>query len=309
MAAPLQRSVRFYSDRPGYHVILVNNTLYRLDPNALARSSGFLKDAFTAPGPDGAIQVSSDQNPIPLVQVKEPEFEAFILLAYGSPMTPQQYPQGAQAVPMLVALLELGRYLLSYPTREHALSIIKEHRFSFPPALLINICFKYGTKMFFDSAFHKLAMGSLRDLTHQDVEWLELPVYTALARLMEGMQEHRRILAAEPPEFDKKGVAGPPHKPDCKDNGRCAEDWGRAWWNGMARFLLDGRNDLTYSDSMNQFQRMNFGDMNAGCLYAMFDFVHSEVGNKHGYAMLAKVTSELMKRIEVVEPDEEPVFD
>ncbi|KAJ6455078.1 hypothetical protein C8R47DRAFT_1060887 [Mycena vitilis] len=224
-------------------------------------------------------------------------------------MTAQQYPQGALAVPLLIALLELGRYLISNSTREHALSIIKERRFSFPPALLIHVCVKYGTRMFFDNAFHKLGMGTLRELTTRDAEWLELPIYTALARLIEAMQEHRRILAAEPPEFDNKRLIGPPHKPDCKHNGRCAEDWGRAWWNGMARFLLDGRNNLTYTDSLNQFKRMDFGDMNAGCLRAMFDFVDTDVGNKHGYAMLAKVTAELMKTIEVVEPDEEPVFD
>ncbi|KAJ7621639.1 hypothetical protein DFH06DRAFT_1143649 [Mycena polygramma] len=293
MAAPLQRSVRFYSDRPDYHVIQVGTTLYKLDPTALARSSDFLKDLFLAPGPGGALQASSDENPIAMVpSVKEAEFEAFVLLAYGRPMTPAQYPRGALAVPMLMALLELGHYLLS-----------------FPPALLIHICFKYGTKMFFDTAFHKLATGSLRDLTLQDVEWLDLSVYSALARLMEGMQEHRCILAAEPPEFDKKGIVGPPHTSDCKDNARCAEDWGRTWWNGMARFLLDGKNPLTYTESMDQFKRMDFGDMNAGCRYAMFDFVDSEVGNKHGYAMLAKVTAELMKRIRVVEPDDAPVFD
>ncbi|KAJ7646340.1 hypothetical protein DFH06DRAFT_1332723 [Mycena polygramma] len=310
MAAHVQRSVRFYSDRPDYHVIQVGTTLYKLDPTALGRSSDFLKDLFLAPGPGGALQASSDENPIAMVpSVKEAVFEAFVLLAYGRPMTPAQYPKGALAVPMLMELLQLGDYLLSYSTREHALSIVKEYRFSFPPALLIHICFKYGTKMFFDNAFHKLAMGSLRDLTPQDVEWLDLSVYSALARLMEGMQEHRRILAAEPPEFDKKGIVGPPHKLDCKDNARCAEDWGRTWWNGMARFLLDGKSTLTYTECMDQFKRLDFGDMNAGCRYAMFDFVSSEAGNKAGYAMLAKVTAEQMKRIQVVEPDDAPVFD
>ena len=61
----------------------VNNTLYKLDPNAISRCSRYLAGLCQAPGPDNKSQESSDENPISLINVEEAEFEVFVALAYG----------------------------------------------------------------------------------------------------------------------------------------------------------------------------------------------------------------------------------
>ena len=61
----------------------VQDTLYRLDPNALSRSSDYLEGLLRAPGPDNKKQTSSEEAPIVLINVEKAEFEIFVALAYG----------------------------------------------------------------------------------------------------------------------------------------------------------------------------------------------------------------------------------
>ncbi|KAJ7736623.1 hypothetical protein B0H14DRAFT_2408323, partial [Mycena olivaceomarginata] len=98
-------------------------------------------------------------------------------------------------------------------------------------------------------------------------------VYVALSRLKEAIWQHKCILASEEPEFDP--VDGPAHSPDCIDNDVCAGDWHAVWWNGMGRFLFDGRNPLTWTDSLQQFERMEFGQMHPGCVLIALESVRT----------------------------------
>ena len=41
----------------------------------------------------------------------------------------------------------------------------------------------------------------------------------------------------------------------------------------MARFLLDGRNPLTFSESFKRFQVLQFGAVSEGCKQAMFSLI------------------------------------
>jgi hypothetical protein len=58
-----------------------------------------------------------------------------------------------------------------------------------------------------------------------------------LVYVQAALEEHRHIVAAEEPKILM-------HANDCQDPVGCNEDWHEdwhaIWWNGMARFLLDG---------------------------------------------------------------------
>ena len=114
---------------------------------------------------------------------------------------------------------------MSQPTRELALHVIKTRSFYFPPAQLIHLSYEYRTRTLFATAFQRLASSALRDLTPEDVEWMGIGVYVALARLKEAVQQHRAILAAEEPEIHP--IHG--HSPDCGDKTACAQDWHSVW--------------------------------------------------------------------------------
>jgi hypothetical protein len=42
------------------------------------------------------------------------------------------------------------------------------------------------------------------------------------------------------------------------------EDWYAIWWNGMGRFLLDGRNPQPYGEAIKHFKDMEFGRVSGG---------------------------------------------
>ena len=138
------------------------------------------------------------------------------------------------------------------------------------------------------------------------MDLIGLPVYVGLARLLEAIQEHRHILAVEEPQFrDKEPLFGTfnvneatPNSPSCRDNKGCAADWHQAWWNGMGRFLLDGRKPLTWTDSFEQFKEFEFGRMHAACISRMLDRAGKAEGNTHIFMMVDQVAAQLMEKIE-----------
>ncbi|KAJ6526085.1 hypothetical protein B0H19DRAFT_1084691 [Mycena capillaripes] len=199
--------------------------------------------------------------------------------------------------------MKLSQYFLSQPTRELALGVMRNRSWHFRPAEVIHISYRYHTKVLFAVAFQRLVTSRLRDFTGRDVDWMGLRIYVTVARLKEAIQQHRCILAAEAPEFDLlNGVA---HSPDCRDHDSCSRDWHATWWNGMGRFLLDGRNPLTWTDAMQQFEHLNFGEMNPTCLMNMLDVVRTEDSNSHVYQMIDRVSEELMAGIEEIVHGEE----
>ncbi|KAJ7629234.1 hypothetical protein DFH06DRAFT_1141232 [Mycena polygramma] len=261
--------------------------------------------------------------------IHEREFEAFVLVIYGRPLEENQYPAGKEVVPLLLDLLWLADYFQSPPTYTHVVQMIKLRSWSFPAAQLVSLSYKYKTKVWFVGAFDRLVATDLRALTAQDLEWLDFSLYVVLARLKEAVDQHRRILAAEPPLFEadpepepeaeseseepsiydtffgKRPVdstnPGIPHSRDCTDHTTCAQDWYTAWWHGMGRFLQDGRTPLTYTDAMRQFEKMEFGNMNLACRIKIFESIRLEKGNNYVYAMVQETCKELMKEIKGVQ--------
>jgi hypothetical protein len=227
------------------------------------------------------------------------------------PRKANEWERGAAANPLLLRLLELARYFISPATRHLALSVIRSRSYYFRAAELIRLSYEYSTKLLFAVAFERLVGSPLRDLTQQDVEDMGPTVYVALARLKEGIQQHRSILAAEEPEFesDKSNqesdhVYRPRHCEDCKDNVTCEADWRQGWWNGMGRSLLDGRNPLTWTDAVQQFERMEFGQMHPGCLLLMLESIRGGEGNNHVFDMITGVCGDLVDTIEEVDEGE-----
>jgi hypothetical protein len=206
------------------------------------------------------------------------------------------WPRGDAANEPLLRLLELSRYFISPPTRELALAHMKARSFYFRPAKLIQISYEYKTRVLFPIAFQRLVTTSLRALKKEDIDMMGTGVYVALARLKEAIEEHRRILAAEPPEFDP--VNGPKHSSACINNAACAKDWYAVWWNGMGRFLLDGRSPLNWTESLQQFERLEIGEMNPSCHSTMLELVHDGEGSSHIYNLISAATDQLMGDVE-----------
>ncbi|KAJ6458267.1 hypothetical protein C8R45DRAFT_1110177 [Mycena sanguinolenta] len=239
MSSTAERSARYYSKNEGYPVFRVNNVLYKLDPNAISRCSRFLAGLCKAPGPKETTQVSSDENPICLVNVEEGEFEIFCALAYGRPPRAKQWETGSRAIPALLRLLEFGQYFMSAGTKEHALGMLRGRSYFLPAAQLVHIGFHYGSKTLFDLGFRMLVTVPLRELTDQHLNWMGFRAYVALARLKEAIQQHRFILASEKPQFHTAESSfgsfilheSVVHSPLCANNQECGEDWHAVWWN------------------------------------------------------------------------------
>jgi hypothetical protein len=51
----------------------------------------------------------------------------------------------------------------------------------------------------------------------------------------------------------------------------------------MARFLLDGRNPLSYDDAFKRFQLLQFGKVSNSCKLGMFQFINKGEGFMRGY--------------------------
>jgi hypothetical protein len=119
-------------------------------------------------------------------------------------------------------------------------------------------------------------------------------VLQKVAELKEILEEHRRIVASEPPAITT-------HADDCGDNTQCDDDWYAVWWNGMARFILDGRNPLTYSEAFERFKVLKFGKMGQGCKDGMLKLVEKGHGFRHADRSVENVGALLAETINVQE--------
>ncbi|KAI9570856.1 hypothetical protein HD554DRAFT_1995761, partial [Boletus coccyginus] len=61
------------------------------------------------------------------------------------------------------------------------------------------------------------------------------------------LNEHSHIIASEE-------LVILTHAIDCQDLIACQKDWHSVWWNGMDRFLLDGRNPQPFGNAVKHFQ-------------------------------------------------------
>lgn len=134
----------------------------------------------------------------------------------------------------------------------------------------------------FCDAFKRLAEIPLRDITASHEGLIGPMVFSKLARVSQMVDEHRRIIAAEPPIIDI-------HALDCVDHVQCEMDWRAVWWNGMGRFLLDGRNPQSWNAAVEQFQLLQFGKMAEGCKEHIMAVVLRGTGFAHAETLVSNL--------------------
>jgi hypothetical protein len=118
--------------------------------------------------------------------------------------------------------------------------------------------------------------------------------FIALVYAKSMLDEHTRIVASEEPVV----LA---HADDCQDAITCQEDWHNVWWNGISRFLLDGRNLQPFGDAVKRFRKMQFGRMGTGCQKLMFDVLERGAGFQHANVFIADICHGLVKQFGLID--------
>ncbi|KAF8957601.1 hypothetical protein BDZ97DRAFT_1669794, partial [Flammula alnicola] len=188
-------------------------------------------------------------------------------------------------------LLELSDYFVSPSTREFALDQIQAHCFHFDAPVLIELSYRYHTRIFFRSAFERLVKMPLHKLTEKEEKLLGDYLMVVVAKVKESILESRQIIACEAPEIKH-------HYPDCANNVLCESDWYAIWWNGMGRFLLDGRHELSWDEAISRFENMQFGDVGEGCRKAMILQLKQGDAYRQGENLIKITADELASRIQ-----------
>jgi len=206
---------------------------------------------------------ASEEDPITLPDfVGEQEFELFAIRAYGWHLRPPFSND------VLIKMLQLSEYLVSQNFKQFTIDQIKARSFHFDPTELISLSHKHQTRELFKRPFERLVNTPLYELNGAQIRQMGFDTFIALTKVKESIAEHRRILACEPPIIKE-------HCKECTDHVQCEEDWYAVWWNGMGRFLLDGRHLLPWSEAVQRFKDMKFGEMNDGCRRKMLEEVES----------------------------------
>ena len=195
-------------------------------------------------------------------------------------------------------LLEAGRYYQSNAVIQYVLHNIEHLKFYFHPADLVNCALKSNSgdisRTIFRGAFQRLVRLSIREISPIHERLVGPTVFSALVRLWSAIDEHRRIVACEPPIIDA-------HVLDCADHRRCAADWQAVWWNGMGRLLLDGRNPQSWDMAVELFSAMDFGEMADGCQKAIMELVRDHVAFTHANTLVNRTCEDLANLLIVVD--------
>ncbi|KIM55066.1 hypothetical protein SCLCIDRAFT_30673 [Scleroderma citrinum Foug A] len=194
---------------------------------------------------------------------------------------------------MMVQLLQLSQKYQSKSAREHGLKRLQNRLWHISPTKLVSISLKYQIKDVFEHAFSQLVQLHVNKL---DCDILTIPVWNTLIMAKEQLDLHRRIVACEPPPMV--------HLTRCQDRKTCDDDWRQVWWNGMGRFLLDGRNPLSFDDAMRQFQDFDYGAVCPDCWRQMLDFCKQGKAFTHERRLIDNTCQELASRL-----IKEPTFD
>ena len=128
---------------------------------------------------------------------------------------------------------------------------------------------------------------------HEPSPWARLgpDIFSSLALAKAVLDEHCRIVAAEEPHILT-------HTDDCQLPSACEADWHGVWWNGMGRYLLDGRNPQPYDDAVRRFKsEMEFGCMGKGCKEAMFQLIDEGTAFKRADYFIDELCDRLLAKL------------
>jgi hypothetical protein len=161
-------------------------------------------------------------------------------------------------------------------------------KWNWNPTDLIKVSLTVKSSSLFEHAFERLVNLPLHNLSIEELDNLNSVVLSAALKAQHAIQQHRRIVAAEPPPVN--------HFKSCANRSGCDADWHAVWWNGIARCLLDGQHPLEWDDTFSLFQVMEFGDMDSECLKGMLRETRSGEGMKNPVFDITKdVTTQLSK--------------
>ncbi|KAI9571525.1 hypothetical protein HD554DRAFT_1991697, partial [Boletus coccyginus] len=132
-------------------------------------------------------------------------------------------------------------------TKEFVVNRIEAASWRFHSAELMGLAIVYRLPSLFRVAFQALTDISLTQLTKGQCASIgsDIVINVALAKTV--LDEHHWIIAAEEPQILS-------HADDCQDPLACEADWHGVWWNGMGRYLLDGRNPQPYDTAVHRFK-------------------------------------------------------
>ncbi|OAX31896.1 hypothetical protein K503DRAFT_787545 [Rhizopogon vinicolor AM-OR11-026] len=170
------------------------------------------------------------------------------------------------------------------------ISRIQANPHRFHPSQLITLAIKYHIHDIFPPAFKRLVDTPIIQLTAHHRELLGTTVFTTFVYVQAALEQHRRIVAAEEPRILV-------HASDCQEPAGCNEDWHAIWWNGMGRFLLDGRNPQPYCEAVKRFKDMEFGRVSRGCKELMFKIIDQGAAFNHADQFIEEACNRLVEQL------------
>lgn len=142
----------------------------------------------------------------------------------------------------MMAVLRLSEFYRASTSLAWAMRQISQRNWDWHPSDLIKLGLKYKDSDLFDIGFKRFARLSPSELVVEHFIGLDVSVILAYVKMRDALVRHRCIVAAEPPSI-------PEHDTACTTTHNCEVDWRAVWWNGMGRYLLDGRFPLGWDDS------------------------------------------------------------
>ncbi|KAJ7588440.1 hypothetical protein C8J56DRAFT_860988, partial [Mycena floridula] len=261
-----------WEKKDGNFFFQAGNQLFLLDPGALSRGSEFFTTMLGIQQPKGAEPAGRyEHSPIKVAGPAEANPKFFEIYACLTHAVPPDIPRD---LPFDVELLQYSRYLGAPNLRLLALKSIKTcglYNIG-SPALLIHVCFEYGTKEPFSRAFDRLLETPWSDMPPLETTKIPIHVYDVVSRLKEAMDLHMRRVASEPPLLK-------PHPSTCPDRIGCVDDWEASWWLHMGKLLLNGVEPLIWSEALERFKKIpSFGRVAPSCQEALLTIVDNETG-------------------------------
>ncbi|KAI6143354.1 hypothetical protein BKA82DRAFT_4359898 [Pisolithus tinctorius] len=280
----------FYFEN-GTYIILVKDSLYKLNHDILVNESAFFSDLFSLgkfvpEDKDG--EGRADQNPIIVKDgfLTTEIFDLFLEIKFTCPRPPAKY-----SADDLKNLLEFIRKfqcttrLLSFVT-----SCIIKKSFSFHPSELIYLGIEYRIRALFERGFMRLCDLPLTKIKKVHRRWMGMETYVAYVYVRSHLDEYVRTVAVEAPPII--------HAARCQDHKGCEEDWGAVWWNGMGQLLLNGRSPYSFDDAINLFKKLQFGRVGEDCKRYMFsNIMHVNKPLAHSHRFITRVRDRLVQSI------------
>ncbi|KAG1863037.1 hypothetical protein F4604DRAFT_1929213 [Suillus subluteus] len=264
----------YFSD--GTHIFRIGDSLFKVHASILGDKSLGFRDMFAASQDTQLEEVdgSADDKPIfvPL-QVSENAFELFLSMEADALKIPND---------TVIQLLELSDMYLCKDAPQPLLTQIN------------TTYLKYNIKDFLPHAFECLVSACINDISDDECHAVGPIVWNTMFKVKERLDVHRRIIACEAPPMVHTGT--------CTKQKRFKEDWKQLWWNGMGRFLLDGRNPQPYKDAVERFEKLDIGEINPDCWKAVLFIVKGQSAFDHERKLITRTADNLAKYL-IVEPN------